>query len=78
VLCLQEWRSVPLTKTAEVIQRLLEDLPAGGRFLRYCYADIAEAQHPLVTEALGLDARLVLGTSMGGMQLDVGRTATQK
>lgn len=38
-------------------------------FPRYCYADIVEAQHRLVTEGLGLKRlRLVLGTSMGGMQ----------
>ena len=38
-------------------------------FPRYCYADIVEAQHRLVTEGLGLERlRLVLGTSMGGMQ----------
>jgi homoserine O-acetyltransferase/O-succinyltransferase len=38
-------------------------------FPRYCYADIVAAQHLLVTTALGLPhLRLVLGTSMGGMQ----------
>jgi homoserine O-acetyltransferase len=38
-------------------------------FPRYCYADIVEAQHRLITEGLGLDRlRMVLGTSMGGMQ----------
>jgi homoserine O-acetyltransferase len=38
-------------------------------FPRYCYADIVEAQHRLVTKGLGLEQlRLVLGTSMGGMQ----------
>jgi homoserine O-acetyltransferase/O-succinyltransferase len=38
-------------------------------FPRYCYADIVEAQHHLVTKGLGLERlRLVLGTSMGGMQ----------
>jgi homoserine O-acetyltransferase/O-succinyltransferase len=38
-------------------------------FPRYCYADIVEAQYRLVTEELGLvRLRLVLGTSMGGMQ----------
>ena len=38
-------------------------------FPRYCYADIVEAQHRLVTQELGLEhLRLVLGTSMGGMQ----------
>jgi homoserine O-acetyltransferase len=37
-------------------------------FPRYCYADIVDAQHRLVTEGLGLERlRLVLGTSMGGM-----------
>jgi homoserine O-acetyltransferase len=38
-------------------------------FPRYCYADIVEAQHRLVTQGLGFERlRLVLGTSMGGMQ----------
>jgi homoserine O-acetyltransferase/O-succinyltransferase len=38
-------------------------------FPRYCYADIVEAQHLLVTQGLELrHLRLVLGTSMGGMQ----------
>jgi homoserine O-acetyltransferase/O-succinyltransferase len=38
-------------------------------FPRYSYADIVEAQHRLVTQGLGLEhLRLVLGTSMGGMQ----------
>ena len=38
-------------------------------FPRYSYGDIVEAQHRLVTEELGLQRlRLVLGTSMGGMQ----------
>jgi homoserine O-acetyltransferase/O-succinyltransferase len=38
-------------------------------FPRYCYTDIVEAQHRLVTEGLRLKRlRLVLGTSMGGMQ----------
>jgi homoserine O-acetyltransferase len=38
-------------------------------FPHYCYADIVGAQHRLVTEELGLERlRLVLGTSMGGMQ----------
>jgi homoserine O-acetyltransferase len=38
-------------------------------FPRYCYADIVGAQHRLVTQGLGLARlRLVLGTSMGGMQ----------
>ncbi|HYA93146.1 MAG TPA: alpha/beta fold hydrolase [Thermodesulfobacteriota bacterium] len=39
-----------------------------GRFPRYGYNDMVEAQHRLVTEGLGVDhLRLVLGTSMGGM-----------
>jgi homoserine O-acetyltransferase len=38
-------------------------------FPRYGCADIVSAQHRLVTEGLGLERlRLVLGTSMGGMQ----------
>jgi homoserine O-acetyltransferase/O-succinyltransferase len=38
-------------------------------FPRYTYADIVEAHHLLVTKGLGLERlRLVLGTSMGGMQ----------
>jgi homoserine O-acetyltransferase len=38
-------------------------------FPRYCYADIVETQHLLVTKGIGLERlRLVLGTSMGGMQ----------
>ena len=38
-------------------------------FPRYCYADIVAAQHLLVTEGIELShLRLVLGTSMGGMQ----------
>jgi homoserine O-acetyltransferase/O-succinyltransferase len=38
-------------------------------FPRYCYADVVAAQHLLITEGLGLShLRLVLGTSMGGMQ----------
>jgi homoserine O-acetyltransferase/O-succinyltransferase len=38
-------------------------------FPRYGYADVVEAQHRLVTQELGLQRlRLVLGTSMGGMQ----------
>jgi homoserine O-acetyltransferase/O-succinyltransferase len=38
-------------------------------FPRYCYADIVGVQHRLVTEGLGLERlRLILGTSMGGMQ----------
>jgi homoserine O-acetyltransferase len=39
-----------------------------GRFPRYGYVDIVEAQHRLVTEGLGVNhLRLVMGTSMGGM-----------
>lgn len=39
-----------------------------GRFPRYGYRDMVEAQHRLLTEKLGVDhLRLVLGTSMGGM-----------
>jgi homoserine O-acetyltransferase/O-succinyltransferase len=49
-----------------------EGQPSDGletAFPRYCYADIVEAQHRLVREALGLQRlRLILGTSMGGMQ----------
>jgi homoserine O-acetyltransferase len=38
-------------------------------FPRYTYADMVAAQHTLVTQGLGVDRlRLVLGTSMGGMQ----------
>ena len=38
-------------------------------FPHYGYGDIVEAQHQLVTEGLGLERlRLVVGTSMGGMQ----------
>ena len=38
-------------------------------FPHYSYADVVEAQHRVVTEGLGLQRlRLVLGTSMGGMQ----------
>jgi homoserine O-acetyltransferase len=38
-------------------------------FPRYCYADIVETQHLVVTKGIGLERlRLVLGTSMGGMQ----------
>ena len=38
-------------------------------FPRYGYADVVAAQHRLVTEGLGLQRlRLVMGTSMGGMQ----------
>jgi len=40
-----------------------------GSFPRYGYADMVAAQHRLVTEGLGLQRlRLVMGTSMGGMQ----------
>ena len=40
-----------------------------ARFPRYGYADMVEAQHRLVTEGLHVDhLRLVIGTSMGGMQ----------
>jgi homoserine O-acetyltransferase len=40
-----------------------------ARFPRYTYADMVAAQHALVTEGLGIDRlRLVMGTSMGGMQ----------
>ncbi len=39
-----------------------------ARFPRYGYADLVNAQHRLVTEALEVDhLRLVMGTSMGGM-----------
>jgi homoserine O-acetyltransferase len=39
-----------------------------ARFPRYTYADMVQAQHRLVTEALGVNhLRLVMGTSMGGM-----------
>jgi homoserine O-acetyltransferase len=39
------------------------------RFPRYGYKDMIEAQHRLLTEGLKIDhLRLVLGTSMGGMQ----------
>jgi homoserine O-acetyltransferase len=38
-------------------------------FPRYTYADMAAAQHALVTQGLGVERlRLVLGTSMGAMQ----------
>ena len=41
----------------------------GQRFPRYGYGDIVRAQHLLVTRHLGVaHLRLVLGTSMGGMQ----------
>ena len=40
-----------------------------ARFPRYGYNDVVAAQRLLVTEGLGVDhLRLVLGTSMGGMQ----------
>jgi homoserine O-acetyltransferase len=39
-----------------------------SKFPRYGYVDMVEAQHRLLTEGLGVDhARLVMGTSMGGM-----------
>ncbi len=39
-----------------------------GRFPRYGYGDMVAAQHRLLTEVLGVNhARLVIGTSMGGM-----------
>jgi homoserine O-acetyltransferase/O-succinyltransferase len=39
-----------------------------ARFPRYDYADMVEAQYRLLTDGLGVNhARLVLGTSMGGM-----------
>lgn len=40
-----------------------------GKFPHYRYRDMVEAQYRIVTEALGIrHLRLVLGTSMGGMQ----------
>jgi homoserine O-acetyltransferase len=40
-----------------------------AKFPRYGYRDMIEAQYRLLTEGLGVNhARLVLGTSMGGMQ----------
>ena len=40
-----------------------------SKFPRYGYNDVVEAQYLLVTKRLGVDhLRLVLGTSMGGMQ----------
>ena len=40
-----------------------------AKFPRYGYLDVVAAQHLLVTRGLGVDhLRLVLGTSMGGMQ----------
>lgn len=45
--------------------------PSNGlraRFPRYGYADMVEAQHRLLTDALGVDhLRLIVGVSMGGM-----------
>ena len=39
-----------------------------GRFPRYGYLDMIEAQYRLLTEGLGVNhARLIMGTSMGGM-----------
>jgi homoserine O-acetyltransferase len=39
-----------------------------AKFPRYGYRDMVEAQHRLLTEGLGVNhARLVMGTSMGGM-----------
>jgi len=39
-----------------------------ARFPHYTYDDMVDAQHRLLTEALGVDhLRLVMGTSMGGM-----------
>ena len=39
-----------------------------AKFPHYGYRDMVEAQYRLLTEALGVDhARLVMGTSMGGM-----------
>jgi homoserine O-acetyltransferase len=39
-----------------------------ARFPRYGYVDMVEAQYRLLTEGLGINhARLVMGTSMGGM-----------
>jgi homoserine O-acetyltransferase len=40
-----------------------------AKFPQYGYADMVEAQYRLLTEALGVNhLRLVMGTSMGGMQ----------
>ena len=40
-----------------------------AKFPRYGYLDMIEAQYRLLTEGLGVNhARLVMGTSMGGMQ----------
>jgi homoserine O-acetyltransferase len=39
-----------------------------AKFPRYGYVDMVEAQYRLLTEGLGVDhARLIMGTSMGGM-----------
>ena len=39
-----------------------------AKFPRYCYRDMVEAQYRLLTDGLGVNhARLVMGTSMGGM-----------
>ena len=39
-----------------------------AKFPRYGYADMVDAQYRLLTEGLGVDhARLIMGTSMGGM-----------
>src|SRR5262249_47401942 len=39
-----------------------------AKFPRYGYRDMVDAQHRLLTEALGVNhLRLVMGTSMGGM-----------
>jgi homoserine O-acetyltransferase len=39
-----------------------------AKFPRYSYRDMVQAQYQLLTEGLGVDhARLVMGTSMGGM-----------
>ena len=47
-------------------------------FPRYCYADIVEAQHRLVTERLGLERlRLVLGTVWVACRPGCGQTATE-
>jgi homoserine O-acetyltransferase len=41
-----------------------------AKFPRYGYLDMIEAQYRLLTEGLGVNhARLVMGTSMGGMQM---------
>jgi homoserine O-acetyltransferase len=40
-----------------------------ARFPKYGYVDMVEAQHRLLTEGLGVNhLRLIIGTSMGGMQ----------